>query len=145
MRTHSRFTLWSVAALLGLGVTLANPSWAAAPGGAPGGAAANAPGGSGRVSFAEDVFPILQNRCLECHKTGAPGLAFSGLNLETYEGLMQGTRFGPVVVPGNSMVSNLNVLVEGRAGIRMPHNRKRLTACEIEILRNWVNQGAKNN
>ncbi|GAB0058817.1 hypothetical protein SIID45300_03174 [Candidatus Magnetaquicoccaceae bacterium FCR-1] len=141
MRTRTRFTLWSVAALLGLGMTLANPSQAAAPGGA----AANAPGGGGRVSFAEDVFPILQNRCLECHKAGAPGLAFSGLNLETYEGLMQGTRFGPVVVPGNAMVSNLNVLVEGRAGIRMPHNRKRLTACEIEILRNWVNQGAKNN
>ncbi|MBF0191916.1 MAG: hypothetical protein HQL99_12375 [Magnetococcales bacterium] len=107
-------------------------------------AAATAPAPAGRVTFSEDVFPILQNRCLECHKTGAPGVAFSGLNLENYEGLMRGTRFGPVVIPGNAMVSNLNVLVEGRAGIRMPHNRKRLTTCEIEILRNWVNQGAKN-
>ncbi|MEO5346597.1 MAG: hypothetical protein H7834_09500 [Magnetococcus sp. YQC-9] len=149
MRTPSRFSLWSAIALLGMGVAWANPSWGAGPGGAPGGApggpAAQAAGGGGRVSFAEDVVPILQNRCLECHKAGAPGFAFSGLNLESYEGLMQGTRFGPVVVPGNAMVSNLNVLVEGRAGIRMPHNRKRLTACEIDILRNWVNQGAKNN
>ncbi|MBF0583559.1 MAG: hypothetical protein HQL80_04900 [Magnetococcales bacterium] len=97
------------------------------------------------ASFKSDVQPILQYRCLECHRADGPGVAYSGLNLEDYEGLMKGTRFGPVVVPGNAMVSNLNVLVEGRAGIRMPHNRKRLTPCEIQVLRNWVNQGAKNN
>lgn len=101
--------------------------------------------GVNRASFKEDVLPILKYRCLECHQTGGPGVAYSGLNMETYEGLMKGTRFGPVVVPGNAMVSNLNVLVEGRAGIRMPHNRKRLTPCETQILRDWVNQGAKNN
>ncbi|MBF0183502.1 MAG: hypothetical protein HQM06_03805 [Magnetococcales bacterium] len=100
---------------------------------------------SSMVSFKSDVMPILQYRCLECHRADGPGVAYSGLNLESYEGLMKGTRFGPVVVPNNAMVSNLNVLVEGRAGIRMPHNRKRLTPCEIQVLRNWVNQGAKNN
>ncbi|WP_227657449.1 c-type cytochrome domain-containing protein [Candidatus Magnetaquicoccus inordinatus] len=100
---------------------------------------------SSLVSFKSDVMPILQYRCLECHRADGPGVAYSGLNLESYEGLMKGTRFGPVVVPGNAMVSNLNVLVEGRAGIRMPHNRKRLTPCEIQVLRNWVTQGAKNN
>ncbi|HIJ83237.1 MAG: hypothetical protein HW380_565 [Magnetococcales bacterium] len=99
----------------------------------------------GQVSFNEDVRPVLQMRCLECHSGNGPGVTYSGLNLETYEGLMKGTRFGPIVVPGNSMVSNINVLVEGRAGIRMPHNRKRLTTCEIAILRDWVNQGARNN
>ena len=100
--------------------------------------------GGGRVSFKNDVMPILHYRCLECHRAGGPGVAYSGLNMETYEGVMKGTRFGPVVVPGNAMVSNLNVLVEGRAGIRMPHNRKRLTPCETKILSDWVNQGAKN-
>ncbi|MBF0294155.1 MAG: hypothetical protein HQL96_03120 [Magnetococcales bacterium] len=129
MRNLSRITIGLAGAILGVCLGVANSGWA---------------GNVGRVSFAEDVFPILQYRCLECHKAGAPGVAFSGLNLESYEGLMKGTRYGPVVVPGNAMVSNLNVLVEGRAGIRMPHNRKRLTPCEIDILRNWVNQGAKN-
>lgn len=99
----------------------------------------------GRISFKDDVRPILQYRCLECHTGNGEGVTRSGLNLETFEGLMRGTRFGPVVVPGNAMVSNLNVLVEGRAGIRMPHNKKRLTSCEIQILSDWVNQGAKNN
>ena len=100
---------------------------------------------STQVSFKGDVQPILQYRCLECHRADGPGVAYSGLSLENYEGLMKGTRFGPIVVPGNAMVSNLNVLVEGRAGVRMPHNKKRLTPCEIQVLRNWVNQGAKDN
>lgn len=99
----------------------------------------------GQISFNEDVKPILEIRCLECHSGSGQGVTYSGLNLGSYESLMRGTRFGPVVVPGNAMVSNLNVLVEGRAGIRMPHNRKRLTTCETSILRDWVNQGAMNN
>ncbi|MBF0421396.1 MAG: hypothetical protein HQL73_00205 [Magnetococcales bacterium] len=99
----------------------------------------------GQLSFKEDVLPILKLRCMDCHTGNGPGVIESGLNLETYEGLMRGTRFGPVIIPGNAMVSNLNVLVEGRAGIRMPHNRKRLTPCETTILHDWVNQGARNN
>ncbi|MBF0131634.1 MAG: hypothetical protein HQL75_03495 [Magnetococcales bacterium] len=99
----------------------------------------------GQLSYADDVRPILQIRCMECHSGNGAGVTASGLNLETYEGLMKGTRFGPIVIPGNAMVSNLNVLVEGRAGIRMPHDRKRLTSCETSILHDWVNQGARNN
>ncbi|MBF0109756.1 MAG: hypothetical protein HQL76_11320 [Magnetococcales bacterium] len=99
----------------------------------------------GMISYNEDVRPIFQIRCLECHSGNGSGVVGSGLNMETYENLMRGTRYGPIIIPGNAMVSNLNVLVEGRAGIRMPHNRKRLTTCEIDILRDWVNQGARNN
>lgn len=99
------------------------------------------------VSFAEDVVPILQMRCAGCHQPGGKGYANSGLDLRTYEDLMKGTRYGPVIVPGNALVSNLNVLVEGRADLklRMPHNSGKLTRCEIDVLHRWVNQGALNN
>ncbi|MEO5373732.1 MAG: hypothetical protein H7840_05565 [Alphaproteobacteria bacterium] len=98
------------------------------------------------VSFADDVMPILQIRCVECHKPGAEGLEKSGLDLRTYEGLMKGTKHGPIVVPGDAMVSNFNVLVEGRAdpSLRMPHNNRKLTRCEVDTLRRWVNHGARN-
>lgn len=132
MHTNSRRKVgWMLFALLASGLVTPTEGFAA--------------GSNIRASFKEDVMPILHYRCLGCHRSGGSGVAYSGLNMETYEGLMQGTRFGPVVIPGNAMVSNLNVLVEGRAGIRMPHNRKRLNPCEIQTLRNWVNQGAKNN
>ncbi len=102
---------------------------------------------AGHVSFKEDIFPVLQIRCLGCHIPGGEGYEKSGLDLRTYEGLMKGTKFGPIVVPGDAFTSNLNVLVEGRAAkaIRMPHNKKKLTRCELDLLRRWVNQGAKNN
>jgi len=99
------------------------------------------------VSFKDDVVPILQVRCMECHQPGAEGYAQSGLDLTSYDGVMKGTKFGPVVVPGDAMMSNFLVVVDGRASqaIRMPHERKKLTKCEIDILRRWVNAGAKNN
>jgi len=99
-----------------------------------------------KVSFKNDVLPILHSRCQECHQPGGDGYEKSGLDLTSYEGLMKGTRFGPVVDPGNTMMSNLLVVVEGRASpaIRMPHDRKRLNMDEVAILRSWIKGGAKN-
>ena len=99
------------------------------------------------VSFSEDIFPIIQIRCPVCHNPGGEGYEKSGLDMRSYEGLMKGTKFGPVVVPGDAFTSNLNVLVEGRAAkaIQMPKHMKKLTSCDIDLFRRWVNQGAKNN
>jgi hypothetical protein len=97
------------------------------------------------ITFADDIQPILHYRCVECHQTGAAGMEQSGLDLTSYDGLMKGTKFGPVVVPKSAMTSNLLVLVSGQAEIRMPHNKKRLSPCEIDALRTWINQGAQNN
>jgi hypothetical protein len=99
------------------------------------------------ISFKEDVVPVIQIRCLECHQPGGDGYVQSGLDLRSYASLMKGTKFGPIVVPGDAMTSNFMVVVDGRASqaIRMPHERKKLTKCEIDILRRWVNSGAKNN
>ena len=99
------------------------------------------------VSFKEDVFPILELRCLECHVPGGDGYEKSGLDLRTYESLMKGTNFGPVVVPGRAFESNLIAVIDQRTDkeLWMPHNRKRMSKCERLLLRFWVNQGAKNN
>ena len=102
-----------------------------------------------RVSYQQDIYPILETNCFACHTPpqGA-GYVKTGLNLQAYDTLMQGTLYGPVVIPGNSQQSTLNMLVEGRAdpSMRMPHNRDHpLTDRETEILRLWVDQGANNN
>lgn len=100
-----------------------------------------------QVSYKADVGPILEKYCLECHKPGGEGTEKSGLDMSSYENLMKGTKFGPVVNPGNSLTSALNMLVEGRAdrSIKMPHGRDSLPADKIATLKNWVQQGAKNN
>ena len=101
-----------------------------------------------QVSFRDDVQPILRSNCIECHiPPNGEGYLKTGLSMVTYGDLMRGTIYGPVIVPGDSRHSILNMLVEGRAdsSMRMPHGRKPLKAEEIKILRVWVEQGARNN
>lgn len=99
------------------------------------------------VSYAQQVQPILSANCSECHVEGHPGAVASGLVTTSYDALMKGGKFGPLVKPGDAFTSALNMLVEGRVdpSIRMPHGRKKLSDDEIKILKNWVDQGAKNN
>jgi hypothetical protein len=100
------------------------------------------------ISYHQDVYPILEKNCLACHRPpDGEGYLKTHLSMASYRSLMQGTFYGPVIVPGDSMKSILNMLVEGRAdaSLRMPHQRSPLTAQEIGILRLWVNQGARDN
>lgn len=103
--------------------------------------------GQRTVSFVSDVQPIIARHCLECHADGKSGLEKSGLKLGSYDDLMRGTRFGPVVKPGDSLSSVLTMLVEGRAdpSLKMPHTRAPLPQESIDLLKAWVAQGAKNN
>lgn len=100
-----------------------------------------------KVSFAEDVLPLLQFRCGSCHTGEGDGLKISGLDLGSYDGLMKGTKHGPIVVPGDVLTSNLMVLLDGKAdkSIQMPHGQKKLSTCDRDIIRTWIHEGAKNN
>jgi hypothetical protein len=101
------------------------------------------------ISYRRDVLPTLERNCFACHTPPrGEGYRKAGLDLTTYETLMRGSLYGPVISPGDSQTSVLNMLVEGRAdpSMRMPHGRSYpLTDEEIGILRQWVEQGAKNN
>ncbi|MEJ2139730.1 MAG: hypothetical protein P8Y61_09830 [Gammaproteobacteria bacterium] len=99
------------------------------------------------VSYAEDVQPILAEHCIECHRPGAEGYAKSGFGVESYAATMKGTKFGPVVIGGDSIGSTLVVLIEGRAhsSIQMPHGQQRMPEEQIETVKRWVDQGAMDN
>jgi len=106
---------------------------------------------SGEVSFQKDVQPILIDYCVSCHHPSptAKGYAKSGLDLTSYEGLMKGTKFGKVVIPGNSQASTFTKLLTGtNRGLKMPMGLNAggtLDRQYILTLRKWVKQGAKNN
>lgn len=100
------------------------------------------------VSFAQDVRPILEQNCTSCHTAGGAGQEASGFSMESYEDLMKGTEAGPMVVAGDPLGSNMLVLMEGRAdpSISMPHgSMKPVPQAEIDTIRRWIEQGAKNN
>jgi hypothetical protein len=99
----------------------------------------------GKMSYAEDIAPIFKGWCASCHQADGEGYKASGLDLTSYEGLMKGTKFGPMVIPGQPDNSNLMVLIEGKAQIRMPFGHKALPNCLRNNIWSWIFHGAKNN
>ncbi len=97
------------------------------------------------LSYHTDIKPILDQYCVECHKEGGKGTEKSGLLLDSYEATLRGTKFGPVVVAGQSVNSTLYRLVSGKAdpSLRMPHNSDPLPEETVNMIRDWIDQGAK--
>jgi hypothetical protein len=100
------------------------------------------------VSYQKDVVPILDQHCKSCHTPGQAGYVVSGFELTSYDTLMKGTQFGPVVLPGDPLTSVLVMLIEGRVdpSLKMPHGDATTpTKEQILTIRRWVEQGARNN
>ena len=100
-----------------------------------------------QVSYSKDVMPILEKNCMSCHKEGGKGQVATGFSMETYEDFMKGTKFGPVIVPGSGFSSTLAILIEHKADpkLNMPHKKQPLPEQDIETIKLWIDQGAKNN
>ena len=75
------------------------------------------------------------------------GYRVTGLEMDSYDSLMLGTIYGPVILAGDSRRSIFNKLVEGRAGQMQQnlHGEEAINSEEIEILKTWVDQGALDN
>ncbi len=98
---------------------------------------ASSPAGS--VSFSEDINPVLQANCFNCHggeKTSR------GLSVATYETLMKGSQNGAVINPGNPDSSKL---LQSILSGKMPKKGEKLTADEAQLIKQWILEGAQNN
>jgi hypothetical protein len=91
------------------------------------------------VSFATDVFPIIQSRCINCH---GGDRTEEGLVMLTYADIMAGSDNGPVVTPGDAVNSLLAELVSEQ---KMPKRGPKLTPPQVQVIIEWINQGALNN
>jgi len=103
-------------------------------------------GGEKPLTYQANIKPILDANCVSCHVPGGTGFEKTGLLLDSYNSLMKGTQFGPVVVPGSSVSSTLYRLVSGKAdpSIRMPHGKSALPESDASTIAAWIDQGAKN-
>lgn len=104
---------------------------------------AEAPSGGGdtpeSVSFADDVDPILQTACRLCH--GDAG----GLMFKSYDSLMAGGISGPAVVAFEPHASSLYLRLNGAQAPAMPPGGALLPDDQVETIRQWIEEGAKNN
>ena len=129
----------AVVAMVGIEITTSSPAYCQA--------APKAQTSQTKKSFREDVVPILKGRCESCHQPNGEGTQKSGLDLTSYAGIMKGTKFGPMVIPGDPESSNLMLLLDWRASpeLRMPHGKKQLSSCDRNDIRAWIREGAKDN
>jgi hypothetical protein len=91
------------------------------------------------VSFADQIMPILEARCTECHSEENAEL---GLKVDTYEGIMGGSDYGTVIEAGDADGS---LLLEMIIAGDMPEDGDPVPAEEIELLRMWIAEGALSN
>lgn len=104
------------------------------------------------VSFANQVQPIFTNNCVNagCHPGGgapfslAAGVSYGQLvNQDASVGSCQGQKR---VQPGDANNSVLVKRLEGSAcGNRMPLGGSALSSASIQLIRDWITQGALNN
>lgn len=97
------------------------------------------------VSFANDILPIFEQRCAQCHgaedENGEIRTEVS-LNLVEYERVMAGSEFGTVIEagdPANSFL--LDMIIDGT----MPEEGDPVPEEEIALIRAWIEAGAPNN
>ena len=97
-----------------------------------------------RVTYVDDVAPILQAHCAECHMPGLPGAEATGFLIDTYASVMDESHYGRVVDPGSAQTSSLYNLIAGKdhITISMPHGKDPLSTEEVETIRIWIDTGA---
>lgn len=89
-----------------------------------------------RVSFARQIRPLLESRCLRCHR---PGNAGGELSLATRASLID----SGAAVPGRAGDSPLVEAIQVSAGSRpaMPKTGKPFSAAEVDLIRRWIDEG----
>ncbi|MDA8989364.1 hypothetical protein N9H22_02740 [Opitutales bacterium] len=102
------------------------------------------------ISFHDHIFPILEDRCLDCHgepyaKKGRTIHPKAGLALNTYEFVLKGNLDGPIVERGNHEESTLYVVMtlDPDDSELMPPKGEPLTEDEISLFKQWIDEGAK--
>jgi hypothetical protein len=94
------------------------------------------------VSFTKDVLPILTQNCGGCH--GATGNARGNLRLDSFANLQRGGTNPPLLTINNANASLIIRRITGTGNQKMPPgNRPALSAENIQTIRDWINQGAK--
>lgn len=89
--------------------------------------------------FLREIAPILREKCVVCHNhTTRKG----GLNLETYEALVNGGKRGAPIVAGKSGESLLVKFLDGSLKPRMPLGDS-LSSGEIDAFKRWIDAGAR--
>jgi hypothetical protein len=131
--TAPRFPKFVIPLFVAVGVAAAGPFVAGA-------------GPTQHVNYSRDIRPILSNSCYKCHGPDERQRK-AGLRLDTKEGAFAKLESGEAaIVPGSSAKSEiLRRLLSHDSDVKMPppDSGKAITVEQIELIKQWINEGAQ--
>lgn len=95
------------------------------------------------VSFSKEIAPILTASCSGCHQ---PDKKKAGLDLSNHKAALVGAKDGPAIIPGDPDKSPLVLAIIPEAPGEppaMPEKGDPLTASQVELIKRWIREGAK--
>ena len=100
------------------------------------------------VTYATDIKALFDVSCVKCHSGDKPK---ARLHMDTLEGVLKGTKEGPILKAGDSagsfIIKSVAHLVKDREAWMPPLQNKAgikpLTPEQVGLLRAWIDQGAK--
>ena len=98
-----------------------------------------------KVDYNRDIRPLLSDTCFTCHGPDEQQRQ-ADLRLDSREGIFAERRGYRIVVPGNSSQSRLFQRVSAQnqaARMPPPYAEASLTNEQIELIRLWIDQGAR--
>lgn len=91
-----------------------------------------------KVTFVDDILPILENKCLNCHN---PDEAKGGLDLSSYASMLAGGSGGDVVTSEDPGASRLYTLMSQTEEPFMPPKKPKAPDTELKLIADWINGG----
>ena len=88
------------------------------------------------MSYSLEIQPIFNSYCTSCHGNSA------GLNLTSYNNVMDGSYNGAVIMPFSHSASELWQRINYG---QMPPGDNNLTQAQINLIAQWIDEGALNN
>jgi formylglycine-generating enzyme required for sulfatase activity len=94
------------------------------------------------VDFDKQIKPVIESACLHCHNEAK---AEGNLRLDSLAGATSSDKHKPAIVPGNAAQSPFFTLTRLKAGEEhvMPSDGPPLDPSQTQLLKQWIDEGAK--
>jgi WD40 repeat protein len=91
-----------------------------------------------KINYQDHVLPLIEANCSKCHNADKKK---ADLDLTSYQGALQGSGSGAVLVSGNPDSSKLWKAITHAEEPNMPPNRPRLAEKDLAIFKQWIAGG----
>lgn len=95
----------------------------------------------GKVDFAKEIYPILEQQCFKCH---GPEKQKGKLRLDSRAAAVKGGKGGPAFVEGDSAKSDMvhRLSLPKSDDDFMPAEGEPLPKAQLELVKKWIDEGA---